>query len=162
MPIILRQNEKLIKTVRRHKMFIAPLFFSWPLFIVGLLFVRYFLEFNFFGYWGWMLAIVSLVVILIILRKLYIWKNNALIITSQRVIENKQGGFFSKKVTELLYNDIMEISYNKEGLAASLYDYGDLKIRTASENEMVIKEIAKPDETVELINQIRQELSRHV
>ena len=160
MSIILRQNEQLIKVVRQHMMFLMPAFFSWPFVIVGLLAVRYGLGFDFFGYWNWMSVLAVLLVLLVILYKYYIWRNNALIITNQRVVENEQHGFFSKTVTELLFRDILEVSYDKKGVSASMYDYGDLKIRTAAENEIVLEKIAKPDETVELINQIRQGSAR--
>ena len=156
MPIILRQNEKLIKVVRRHRMFLMPVFFSWPFIIVGLAVVRYALDFEFFGYWGWALVFVTLLVALIILSKYFIWRNSALIVTNQRIVKNEQRGFFSKTVTELLYQDIREISYSKEGMNASLYDYGDLKIRTAADSDIIIEQIAEPDETVEIINQMRQ------
>lgn len=154
--IILRQNEKLIKAVRRHKMFLMPIFFTWPLIVVGLLIVRHGIDFTFFGYWRWVLILSVLLVLLVILYKWFIWRNNALIITNQRVVENEQRGFFSKTVTELLYRDIREISYSKDGMNASIYDYGDLKMRTAADNDIIIEKIANPDETVELINQIRQ------
>ena len=156
MSIILRQNEELIKVARKHKMFLLPVFFTWPLIVVGLFLARYLLNFDFFGYWSWVLILGVLIVVFIILQKYFIWKNNALIITNQRVIENEQHGFFSKTVTELLYQDIAEITYSKHGMNALLYDYGDLKIRTAVENEIILKKIADPDETVELINNIRQ------
>ena len=157
MSIILRQNEKLIKVVRRHMMFLVPVFFSWPLVIIGLVLVRYVFDFNFLGYWGWILIFAVLLVALIILYKYFIWRNSALIITDQRVVENEQRGFFSKTVTELLYRDIREISYSKEGVNASIYDYGDLKMRTAADSDIIIEKIAEPDETVEIINQIRRD-----
>ncbi len=155
MPIILRQDESLIKVAHRHVIFLLPIFFTWPLIIVAMFIVKYFLNFDFLGYWSLALIIVILIVVFIILYKCYIWRNNALIVTNQRVIENQQRGFFSKTVTELLYHDILETSYSKEGMVASLYDYGDLQIRTASENKIVIEKIADPDKVVELINKIR-------
>lgn len=156
MPITLRQNEQLIKIVRQHVMFLMSMFFSWPFILIGFLVVRYALGFNFFGYWSWVLVFAVLLVLLIILYKYYIWRNNALIITNQRIVENEQHRFFSKTVIELLYRDILEVSYDKKGVSASIYDYGDLKIRTAAENVIILEKIAKPDEIVELINQIRQ------
>lgn len=155
MPIILRQDESLIKIAHRHVIFLIPIFFTWPLLIVAAFVARYFLNFYFFGYWGLVLAILIFIVTLVIIYKFYIWRNNALIITSQRVIKNEQRGFFSKTVTELLYHDILETSYSKEGVAASVYDYGDLQIRTASENKILIEKIAGPDKVVEMINRIR-------
>jgi len=156
MSIILRQNENLVKIVRRHPMFILPVFFTWPLIIVALILVRYLAHFDFFGYYHLVLAFAFLVVLLVILYKLFIWRMDALIITDQRFVENEQRGFFSKTVTELLYQDILEISYTKEGLNASLYNFGDIKIRTAAENELVFEKIPNPAEVVEIINKIRR------
>lgn len=156
MSIILRQNENLVKVVRRHQMFLLPAFFSWPFIVVALVLVRYQAHFDFFGYWPLVLSLAILVVAMVLLYKIYIWRMDALIVTDQRVVENSQQGFFSKTVTELLFQDILEISYSKEGLNASLYDYGDVKFRTAAENEIVIEQIPDPDHIVELINTIRQ------
>lgn len=154
--ISLRQNENLIKTVRRHWSFLLPAFLLWMLLPLGLLVVRYLTDFNFFDYWSWVITFASLVVFVILLYKFFLWRNNALIITDQRIIENEQYGFFSKTVTELLYRDIQEISYDKHGLNASLYNYGDVRIRTASENEILVDGIPDPAAVVETINRIRQ------
>lgn len=156
MSIILRPNEQLIKIARRHVIFLMPAFFSWPLLILAVLVLRYVLDFNFWGYWLLVLTLVIVIVLLVVLHRFYIWRSNALIITNQRVVENEQFGFFSKTVTELLYRDIREISYSKDGINASVYDYGDLKMRTAGDSDVVVEKIAQPDEVVDLINQIRQ------
>lgn len=137
-------------------MFILPMFFTWPLIIVALILVRYIARFDFFGYWSLVLAFAVLAVLLVIMYRLFIWRMDALVITDQRFVENEQRGFFSKTVTELLYRDILEISYTKEGLSASLYNFGDIKIRTAAENELVFEKIPNPAEVVEVINKIRQ------
>ena len=142
--------------MRKHAMFLLPAFFTWPLIVVVLILVRYLVHFNFFGYWPLVLTFAVLLVLLIVLYRLFIWRMDALIITDQRIVENEQRGFFSKTVTELLYRDVLEISYDKEGVAASLYNYGDIKIRTAAENEIVFEKIPNPAEVVEVINRIRQ------
>ena len=157
MPIILRQNENLVKIVRKHVIFLLPVFFTWPLIVVALVLVRYLASFDFFGYWLLVLAFAVLLVLLIVMYRFYIWRMDALVITDQRVVENEQRGFFSKTVTELLYRDILEISYSKEGVISSLYNYGDIKIRTASENEIVFEKIPNPAGVVEVINRIRQD-----
>jgi len=137
-------------------MFLLPVFFTWPLIVVALILIRYLARFDFFGYWPLVLAFAILLVLLIVIYRFFIWRMDALIITDQRVVENEQRGFFSKTVTELLYRDILEISYSKEGMTASLYNFGDIKIRTAAENEIVFEKIPAPAEVVEVINRIRQ------
>jgi len=160
MSIVLREGERLIKTVRQHKMFLMPAIFGWPWLVVGLILVRYAANFTFFGYWPWVFVASTLIVLLVILYRIFIWKRNALIITDQRLVENEQLGLFSKTVTELLYEDVRQISYDKHGMNASLYDFGDIKIRTASDNEIVLEKIAEPDEVVEIINSVRRQTKR--
>lgn len=154
--ITLRENEQIIKNVRQHKIFLWPAIFGWPWLVIGPMLIRYLINFKFFGYWPWVLIVSSLITVLIILYRIFIWKRNALIITDQRLVENEQLGLFSKTVTELLYEDVRQISYEKHGVSASLYDFGDIKIRTASDNEIVFPQIAEPDEVVEIINGIRR------
>lgn len=157
MPIILRENEKLVKVVHMHSINIIRQFLVWPWIVIVLLVIRYLANFNFFGYWNFVILIALLIVTVIVFYKYYIWRANALIITDQRVIENQQQGFFAKTVTELLYNDILQISYSKEGMTATFYNYGDLIIRTASNNQIIFEMIPCPDRIVSLINGIRQE-----
>ena len=99
---------------------------------------------------------IILIVLIIILHKIFIWRNNGLVITNMRIIENEQRGIFNKLVTELLFDDIKEISYEKNGLNASIYNFGDLKLRTASENEVTIERVSEPEQVVDIINQLRQ------
>jgi len=157
MSIILRENEKLVKVVHVHPVNIIRQFLLWPWIVVALLLVRYLADFNFFGYWNFVILIAVLIVAVVVFYKYYIWRANALIITDQRVIENQQQGFFRKTVTELLYNDILQISYSREGMSATFYNYGDLIIRTASNNQIVFEMIPGPDRVVSLINEIRQQ-----
>jgi hypothetical protein len=157
MSIILRENEKLVKVVHMHAINVFRAFLTWPWIVLALLLIRYLANFNFFGYWNFVILIAALIVAVIVFYKYYIWKANALIITDQRVIEHQQWGFFTKTVTELLYNDILQISYSKEGMSATFYNYGDLIIRTASNNQIIFEMIPGPDRIVSLINSIRQE-----
>ncbi|MEX1064148.1 MAG: PH domain-containing protein [Candidatus Paceibacterota bacterium] len=156
MPIILRQNEKLIKAVRKHRSSLMTAVWGWPLLVIGLAVIRSYLNFDFFGYWQWVLVFSILIVAIIILAKYYIWRMNTLIITNQRIVENKQHGIFSKTVTELLYQDISEISYSKKGINASLNNFGDITIRTMSESEIIVEKISSPEKVVDMINQTRQ------
>lgn len=153
--IILRQNEKLIKIIRRHWIFVAPTIVFWVIFVVALGAIKFFIAFDLWGYWFWLMAVIAAVILLTILRKYYLWRANVLVITDQRVVENEQKGFFSKTVTELLFKDILEISYSKNGLNASLYNYGDIRIRTASEDDLIVPKIPDPGQVVEVINQTR-------
>lgn len=153
--MVLRENEKLIEVVRRHK---SSLGGTWSL-SAGLmflfLFVLFYLKFNFFGY-GWQVfGILVLILSAASLYKFYVWKNDVLFITNQRVVRNEQAGLFHKIVTEILYRDIHEIIFNKKGLSSIVNNYGNLVIRTPSENKIVFEKIPDPEKVVEIINKTR-------
>ncbi|MBI2068854.1 MAG: PH domain-containing protein [Candidatus Yanofskybacteria bacterium] len=151
----LRENEKLIEVVRRHKSSLGGIWFLSAGLIFLFLFVLFYLKFNFFGY-GWQaFSVLVFVLALACLYRTYVWKNDVLFITDQRVIRNEQAGLFNKTVTEILYQDVHEIIFNKKGLASIVNNYGDLIIRTPSENKIVFDKIPDPEKVVEIINKTR-------
>lgn len=151
----LRQDEKLIKSVRRHWVFLMLSMAGWLAFLIILLILKFYSKFDLWGYWWQGLSIVAFIILLIVLRKYYLWKNNTLVITDKRVVKNEQYGIFSKTVTELLFSDILEIAYHKMGLNGTMFNYGDVEIRTASENDIIISGIPNPENIVEAINHSR-------
>lgn len=153
--MILRENEKLIRAIRRHKSSLGGIWSLSAGLVFLFLFVFFYLKFNFFGY-GWQaFSVLVFILALVCLGKLYVWRNDVLYITNQRVIRNEQASLFDKTVTEILYQDVHEITFNKKGLASIVNNYGDLVIRTPSENKIVFEKIPDPEKVVEIINNTR-------
>lgn len=151
----LRENEKLVGVIRRHRSSLGGVLSLSAGLILLFLFVLYYLQFNFFGYAWQIFSVAVLVLALVVLYKLYVWRNDVLYITSQRVLRNEQTGLFSKTVTEILYQDIHEIIFNKKGFASVVNNYGNLVIRTPSDSEIVFEKIPDPERVVEIINKTR-------
>src|SRR3989344_6096212 len=116
--ITLRENEKLIKTVRQHRSVVAgPI--TWSVLLAGLVswaFLKF--KLDVFGYSWEIVTGAILIAALIILYKFYIWRKKALIVTNQRVLLNIRHGAFSQPVTELIYRDIYDISFKQVGFSA--------------------------------------------
>ena len=153
----LRENEEIVKVVRQHRSVMAGTI-SWSVILAG--FVSYaFINFDLdtFGY-SWEIIIgVILIAVIVILYKIYIWRKNALIITSQRVIFDARQGAFSRTVTELLYRDIYDISFKQVGLSALMNRYGQLIIKTPSGSEITFDKVPSSASVIETINKIRNE-----
>ena len=111
----LRENEKLISSVRRHSSGLNSVWASSAAALFVFFFILLYLKFSFFGYTWQTFSGLVLVLAIFIFCKLYIWRNDILFITNQRVIRNEQEGVFHKTVTEILYRDIHEIIFNKNG-----------------------------------------------
>lgn len=153
--MVLRENEKLVQVIRRHKSSLHSIWSLSVVLIASFLLVFLYFKFNFLGY-GWQVfSVVVFVLALISFRKMYMWRNDVLYVTNQRVIRNEQPGLFNKTVTEILYQDIHEIIFNKKGFASIINNYGNLIIRTPSDSKIVFEQIPDPERVVEIINKTR-------
>ena len=144
--------------VRRHfSIFTTSI--NWAVLVLIIVFgVRYYFDYDFNGYFFPWVSLISIgLTTLIILLKFYVWRRDYLVITDRRIIYHRQKSLFSKVVIEILYTDIIEVSYSQKGLSSSLANYGDLKIKTMS-GSINFRKASKPQELVELINNQREKL----
>lgn len=154
----LRENEILIKIIRRHTSSLNGSISLAGGILMTYLLVVYYFQFNFFGYVWQVLSVLILILISFVVYKVYVWRKNAFLITNQRLINNEQNGFFSRTVTEITYDDVHEITFKQKGLSATFSNYGTLVIRTPSENEIILEKIPDPEKAVELINKTKNSI----
>ncbi|MEK7602403.1 MAG: PH domain-containing protein [Patescibacteria group bacterium] len=72
------------------------------------------------------------------------WYLNEWIITTNRIIEIHQYGYFSREVSSLLLIRIQDVNTNVDGLFGTLLGYGQLEVQSAGTEEHFIMEDA-PD-----------------
>ena len=69
------------------------------------------------------------------------------VITTERVIDIEQFGLFSRSVSELDLYRIQDVTTDIHGVFPTLFNYGNVKVKTASENvEIVFKNVPHPPE----------------
>lgn len=74
------------------------------------------------------------------------------IITNQRIMSIEQKGLFRRNITETRYNRIQDITSIVPGFLATYFQYGDILIQTAGENErLTLRQIPNPIETRRII-----------
>lgn len=83
------------------------------------------------------------------------------IITNERIIDINQLSLFHREVSEFPLKRVQDISVKVAGPLATLFDFGDVIIRTASEQQrFIFEEIPKPYQVKDLIlNLLHDELS---
>lgn len=75
------------------------------------------------------------------------------IITDQRIISIEQKGLFRRTVTELRYGQIQDITSDVSGLIATYFQFGNVRIQTAAEEErMILRQVTHPIETRRVIS----------
>jgi hypothetical protein len=74
------------------------------------------------------------------------WYFTIYIVTTQRLRQITQHGFFGKDVVELQLSKIQNISYNIPGLSGELFHFGTIVIQTYV-GDLVINNVEHPDKT---------------
>ena len=91
------------------------------------------------------------------------WRNDALILTDQRLIYVEQVLLFSQRQQEVLLTNIQNVSYSVRGMVARLLDYGKIQIETAARrSDIAFGPIHGPkDAQEEIMAQVRAVRTEH-
>jgi uncharacterized membrane protein YdbT with pleckstrin-like domain len=74
------------------------------------------------------------------------------IITTTRIVDIEQYGFFSRRVSSFLLNRVQDVTTEVEGLVPTLFSFGTLNVETAGRDEKFQMEgIAHPEDLRDLI-----------
>ena len=74
------------------------------------------------------------------------------IITTTRIVDIRQYGFFSRQVSSFLLNRVQDVTTDVEGFLPTIFHFGTLNVETAGrEEKFQMKGIVKPTELRDLI-----------
>ena len=102
-----------------------------------------------------MVGVTSVLAALILLIGLYVYRHNVLIFTSIHLICVEQVGLFGRRVSQLNFRNVEDVTGKKAGLFATLFNYGDVTVQSAGEQEKFIFHYA-PDPTQIADDALRQ------
>ena len=153
---ILNDQEEIVRIVRAHWLtlvlpfivivflFMAPFFFLWPLFRLGL--------------WG--IVIFSLLVLTALVlagRKYRRWRQSVLILTTARIFHIEQRGFFDRVVMEVFYQNVRDVSYRIKGFWPTLAQFGSLRLQIdGAADPWEFHRLAHPEDLQHLIVELRE------
>lgn len=143
------------KIVRRHTSLLTSSIFYAALILVVVFGIRYYLNYDYAGYWLWTALGSVVVAFLVVAAKFSVWYRNYIIISNKRIVYHHQKGIFNKVVIEILYPDIVEVSYNQKGFSSSIYGYGNIRIKTSG-GLIRFNNVKNPQKVVEDINNQRE------
>lgn len=153
----LRDGEQIIEVIRKHwitnlfkyiiitLLILVPFFFMVPLFSLGLFGQIIFALLLAIGVF-WLLKVISLNYF------------NCLCITTQRVIDFSQKENFERRVKEIDFVDIIEVSHKVKGLQ-NLNKTGTVFIKTKAshgKNALIMRNISNPQKLQDLILDLKK------
>lgn len=149
----LKKGEKIVIIVRKH----WASFAKQILITFLVLFPPFFLIVFFFSRW-WTMLIFFLWVFTgfgYALYQWFVWHYDSLVVTTFRVINIDQKSLFSRSVSETPLSQIQDITYEVQGMRASLFNYGTINIASAA-STMKIEHIQDPEEVRDAIFDLRE------
>lgn len=101
--------------------------------------------------WPWWFFLGGFLVGLMILGyRLIGWYFSIYIVTSERLIQIFQKGFFNRKVADIGHEKIQSVNYEIKGMQATMFGYGTIIVQTYV-GDMVLQYIHKPETVHQLM-----------
>lgn len=154
--IQMKEQERVIATVRRY-----GLTYFWHGCLVAVLVgSSFFFMFWLFAHDWWGQTLFGLdfgVGFLLLLRTIFLWQKNQLLVTTHRVIDTDQRGFFDKTVSEISYDQIEDVFGKIKGVFGTIFRYGEINIQTgAGKVQICLQKIKQPVALQQQINELRE------
>lgn len=151
-----KKKEKHIKTFRKNPLVLYRKFFKF-LFLLGVsIFVMtYISQLEILSPVANYINIAALLGIIFSLSYgFYVWMTwhyDVYILTSERIIEAKQKGLFSREVKEIDLEKVQDVTYSVSGFLATLAEIGSVRLKSASGMGIEMKDVSKPSIIREVI-----------
>jgi len=155
----LKEDEEAIRVVRIYPIAMIYQILGSFFFILLAFFLMFILLKQ--GWWGVSLFVLLLSIGLIYgLRNWIIWSLNGFLVTNKRIIDFDQRGFFDKSVSECSLDKIQDVSYEIKGPMQTMFNFGTVKIQTASTNPTIeISRVQDPHKLQEIITETQRRSS---
>lgn len=108
---------------------------------------------------GLVLIICIAIAMGIFARSFYDYSQSVFIVTTQRLINVSQDGFWKREITETALDKIQDVSSRTNGMTRVMFKYGDLMVRTAGATqggEIIVKNIPNPYEVQQKIAKLHK------
>lgn len=126
----LKQGEAVLRIVRHYGLTVAPrAFFAFALLAAPLFFMVPLFSVRPYGSAAFAVALFA--GLLYGLRTFYEWYWNAFVVTTKRVIDVDQRGFFRRTVSEAPFDNIQDVSYQVHGVFGTVFGFGTVVVQTA-------------------------------
>lgn len=137
-----RPDESVMLVKRQHVFILLPI----VIFALVTVLVAYLIgRFTGGAFRAYTLLLYIVVMGLYLGHHIYGYYNTLSILTNQRIIHVLQKGFFSAQISEAELSRIQDVSSDIKGVLETMFGYGDVTIRTASKDSLlVLKRIDDP------------------
>jgi|GEM_PF-1122954 len=152
-----RPDERVVMVARYHAWLLMPIVAIWL--IMLLLLWGLFWIFGASAVTSIAIAVIVVVGLLYTFYQWFLWNNGTSIITTQRVIRIEQQSLFSRQIAEAELDRIQEISTEIRGPIHTLFNFGTVRIKTATNSGKVdLMDVTNPYDIQQEIVRVQRQL----
>jgi uncharacterized membrane protein YdbT with pleckstrin-like domain len=85
-----------------------------------------------------LIMLMALIAVVIFLVAIYVYGHNLLIFTNMHIVQIEQLALFQRRVSQLNLRRIEDVTGVRQGFLQTLFDYGEVQIQSAGEQEKFI------------------------
>ncbi len=130
----LKSGETLIRIIRRDLLAsFGPVSLAILLVLLDFFLLAWFVRHGPWGVFGFLVLLIM--ALLIGIRSLVEWRLNALLLTSERIIHVFQKGFFTRTVSETIFEQVTDVRFSVKGPFQTVFNLGAVEVQTAGQGE---------------------------
>lgn len=151
----------MVEVIRKHwASFIWPMTKTFVMLATPLFFAFFLLTYL----WGVIILIIWLIVGLVYgFYQWFVWYFDSFVITDRRIINIDQQTLFRRKVSEADLENVQDSAYTIDGMLASMFDFGTVSVRTASEGTgMRLSGVPDPKRVQETIMDLTRKVNKNL
>jgi uncharacterized membrane protein YdbT with pleckstrin-like domain len=85
-----------------------------------------------------LVGIILALSVIFLLVGIFVFRRNVLIFTNVHLVQANQFGLFTHRVSQISFMRIQDVTGGRKGLLQALFNYGDVEIQSAGEDEKFI------------------------
>lgn len=161
--IVLKPNERIQRIVHGHAVLFWRSWFVSIMCLGGASFFMFYLLAQ--PQWGvWLFSFIVAVGLYAFFRAMIFWRGTKAVITTHRLVDIEKSRFFGHDMSEIMYQDVVNLHLKRKGIGATVFRYGDVIVEMGDEDfEVVLTNVRKPHVVMQMIDELReQHLTREV
>ena len=141
LPFELDTDERIIRLVRRHWIDLVPTFaVSIALLLLAIIFSYFYGRFQTdvplpAGIVLLIIGLIGVIGLVFLVIGVYVYRRNILILTNLHLAQVEQVGLFNRRVSQLSFMKVQDVTGSRPGVLATILDFGDVEVQTAGEQE---------------------------
>ena len=156
-PIQLQNDESVIKTLRRHPVYMVLQIIGIIIIAILILWLLSWLK-GMFGATFFTILTVATIIIgaLAAFFVFYQYRNDLWLITDQRLVDSTKRNPFNHEVASADLLNVQDIAISKKGFFPTIFNFGEVRCQTASATQVfTLHGVSDPNAVLELIDQTR-------